>query len=214
VHDDFSNPSSGWAQSQQPDYTAEYVNGGYRIFVNKPRIADVEVPASLSSTLTDVRVDAEATKVGGPNNGAFGLICRAHVSSSSNAIDSYYAFVITGDGRFLLVKTSKPGVYTLLGTGQWQSSNVIHQGQATNQLRADCVGRQLALYVNGQKLLAVQDGDLTSGAAGLLVGTPDDAAGTDIVFHQFVVERPEPGGPVNRGIPGNKPPEAFLAQHV
>lgn len=206
LHDDFANPSSDWAQSHQPDYTAEYVNGGYRMMVNKPGpFIRAQVPAPLVNvTMPDMRVEVEATKVGGPNNGAFGLICRAHVAGEG--IDRFYAFEISGDGKYVAWKQLESGEQTVLGTGQWQSSNVINQGQATNQLRADCVGNRLAFYVNGQKLLEVQDGDITSGAAGLLVRTPPGTAGTDVVFHYFSAE---PAGPVQ---PPSQEPSPTLAE--
>ena len=59
----------------------------------------------------------------------------------------------------------------------------------TNRLRVDCIGNRLSLYVNGEIVAEVTDGDLASGDVGLASGTYDDP-GTDMRFDNFVVYRP------------------------
>jgi hypothetical protein len=68
-------------------------------------------------------------------------------------------------------------------------SDKILKGDATNHIRADCVGDTLTLYVNGEKLAEAKDSDFTSGDVGLMAGTFDQV-GVDIRFDNFVVSRP------------------------
>jgi hypothetical protein len=68
-------------------------------------------------------------------------------------------------------------------------TDAIRQGEATNHIRADCVGSSLTLHVNGAELAEVQDDTLASGDVGLLAGTFDQP-GTELLFDDFVVKRP------------------------
>lgn len=56
-------------------------------------------------------------------------------------------------------------------------------------LRADCNGSQLALFVNGAKVVAAQDGDYKSGSVGLFAAT-NDASGIDVAFTNLSISRP------------------------
>ena len=68
-------------------------------------------------------------------------------------------------------------------------SEAINQGNATNRLRADCIGQTLTLYVNDQQVFQTSDSQFSSGDVGLIAGT-FDVAGTDIHFDNFVVRKP------------------------
>jgi hypothetical protein len=70
-----------------------------------------------------------------------------------------------------------------------QPSKAIRLGTALNRLRADCVADRLTLYVNGEKLVEVQDTEFASGDVGLIAGTYQ-SAGTDIRFDNFIVYQP------------------------
>jgi len=68
-------------------------------------------------------------------------------------------------------------------------SAAIPKGHVGVHLRADCVGNNLALFVNGQHLVTVQDDAFSDGDVGLLVGT-FDTPGADLLFDNFVVYKP------------------------
>ena len=68
-------------------------------------------------------------------------------------------------------------------------SEQINQGNATNAIRADCVGDNLTLYANGTILADVRDSRFTSGDVGLIAGT-FDIPGAEILFDDFVVRQP------------------------
>lgn len=178
--DDFTDPTSGWDQVTDADGETNYANGAYRIFVNTTR---TDVWANPGLNFTDVRIEVEATKVGGPDDNDFGVTCRVMDASR------FYFFIISSDGYYAIGKF-KNDEQELLGTDALQPSEAILKGAATNQLRADCVGDTLTFYVNGQQLAQVQDSEFPSGDVGLIAGSYD-TPGTDIHFDNFVVLRPE-----------------------
>ncbi len=177
--DDFADPSSGWDQVNNPEGITNYENGYYRILVNT---TDTDVWANPGLHFTDVIIEVEATKAGGPDDNDFGVICRY------KDIDNFYMFIISSDGYYGVGKV-KNGELTLVGTDQLQPHKVIRQGAATNQIRADCIGSHLVLQVNGTTLADVVDGEFTSGDVGLVAGTYSES-GTDIHFDNFIVRRP------------------------
>ena len=58
-----------------------------------------------------------------------------------------------------------------------------------NHIRADCIGNELTLYVNGQQVATATDSEFTGGDIGVIAGT-FSTPGTDIHFDNFVVTRP------------------------
>ena len=179
--DDFSDPSSGWDVVTVSDGETNYANGVYRIFVNTTR---TDIWANPGLSFTDVRVEVDATKVGGPDDNDFGVICRSMSASQ------FYFFYISSDGYYAIGKL-KDGEQELIGMESLQPSESINQGDAANHIRADCIGDRLALYVNGEKIAEVQDSEYTSGDVGLIAGSYD-TPGVDIHFDNFMVLRPDP----------------------
>lgn len=178
--DDFSNPDSGWDRVNVKDGMTDYTeNGTYRILVNLP---NTDVWSNPGLTFTDVRIEVDATKVGGPDDNDFGVQCRYQDA------DNFYFFIISSDGYYAIGKV-KNGEQTLLSGESMDYSDAVLQGAATNHLRADCVGSYLAFYVNGTPLATVEDSDFTQGDVGLMAGT-FDTPGTDILFDNFTVLQP------------------------
>ncbi len=177
--DDFSDPSSGWDRVSVSDGVTDYVDGVYRIFVNT---SNTDVWANPGLNFDDVRIEVQATKVGGDDNNDFGIICRYQDNAN------FYFFVISSDGYYGVGKFVQ-GEQKLIGSESMPPSEKINTGNATNHLRADCVGNKLRLYVNDELLTEVEDSDFTSGDVGLLAGSFDQP-GTDIHFDDFVVLKP------------------------
>ncbi|HEX5506223.1 MAG TPA: hypothetical protein VFW96_26630 [Thermomicrobiales bacterium] len=185
LKDDFSNPNSGWDQGQFPSGDSiAYANGGYRFTLSQPHKALVASNSKLAN-LTDTRVEVDATRIGGPDDNLFGILCRATDSG-----DFYVAAIssggeIAGLGDFVLLKV-KNDQTTVLVEG---ADSAIHTGGATNRIRFDCVGNSLTLYVNGQRVAGVQDGDLTSGEVAL-TAVSDNTPGVAIRFDNFAATKP------------------------
>jgi hypothetical protein len=77
----------------------------------------------------------------------------------------------------------------MLGQDEMFLSSAIHQGDAVNEIVAECIGDQLVLHVNGELVDDVRDGTFVSGDVGLMAGTYEKV-GVDIRFDNFAVYRP------------------------
>jgi hypothetical protein len=177
--DDFSDPSSGWDRINQSDGITDYADGVYRIFVNT---VNTDIWSNPGLDFGDVRVEVDATKVGGNDNNDFGVICRYQDS------DNYYFFIASSDGYYGIGRFVG-GKQELIGVESMPPSEVIKKGDATNHLRADCIGSKLSLFVNDQFLTQVEDTAFTSGDVGLLAGSLD-SPGVDIHFDNFKALKP------------------------
>ncbi len=177
--DDFSDPSSGWATVREPNQIIAYEDGGFRIWVNQPNFDYWSVP---DLRFTDVQIEVDITKLGGPDDNDIGVICRYENP------DNFYGFLISSDGYYGISERQN-GEHQVIGMDGMKYSSVIHTGAARNHVRADCVGNTLTLYVNGVKLTEIEDLSLAFGDVGLLAGSFDQP-GVDILFNKFVVKKP------------------------
>lgn len=176
--DDF-DVGSGWHTSQGDDFGFEYVQGGYRIYVN---IRTAPIWSIRQRDYADARLEVDATRTAGPESGYYGLVCRFDQEERN-----YYALVISPDGTAAIAKSENNEFEFLQQVTA--PAGVINSGDATNRLRADCLDDTLALYANGQQLVQVIDDDFESGWIGLIAGTrdePDFAA----LFDNLVIFRP------------------------
>jgi hypothetical protein len=177
--DDFSDMSSGWDRVEDEVGIADYADGVYRIFVDTD---NTDAWANPGLDFSDTVIEVEATKVGGPDDNDFGVICRYE------DIDNFYFFIISSDGFYATGKVMD-GVQELMGTSSMEPDDAIKTGNVTNNIQVDCIGSTLTLYANGKHLTTVEDDTFASGDVGLLAGT-FDSPGTDIHFDNFVVRQP------------------------
>jgi hypothetical protein len=176
--DDFSRPTTGFDHFMAAEGIMDYDSGGYRILVNAQQ---TNFWATPRRNFTDVRMEVDTGKLGGPDENRIGLLCRY-------TDNNYYFFLITSDGYYGI------GIYyegkaILLGQNEMWANENIKKGLAVNHLRADCAGSMLTFYVNGFQVAAAQDSILKSGDVGLLAGTFNQP-GVDVVFDNFVVLKP------------------------
>ena len=125
---------------------------------------------------------AEATRIGGPEDNNFGLICR--YTGEGN----FYFFIVSSDGYFGIGKYLD-GDQILIGSDLMQRTDLVLPGEQTNHLRAECIGETLRLFINGTLQYEVSDPDHTHGDVGLIAGTFEEP-GTDILFDHFAVLQP------------------------
>jgi hypothetical protein len=177
--DDFSDPSSGWDQVRNDEGITDYEDGIYRINVQS---ANIDYWANPNLNFTDVIIDVQATKVNGPDDNDFGVLCRYQDAKN------FYFFIISSDGYYGVGKM-KDDQQILISSDNLLPSEVINQGDATNHLQAACIGNSLSISVNDQNLISVEDADFLSGDVGLIAGTYD-SSGTDIHFDNFRVLKP------------------------
>jgi len=177
--DDFSDPSSGWDRVNQTDVITEYQDNYYRIRVND---TNLNAWANPGLYYTDVIVEVDTYKVGGPTDNLFGVICRYQ----NNA--NFYTGVISSDGFGGILHLNN-GTFDNLGGEFLEAYDAIILGGDLNHIRFDCIGSTLTLFVNGAFLISVNDSTLTNGDVGLLAGTYSEA-GTDMYFDDFSVYVP------------------------
>jgi hypothetical protein len=177
--DDFSDPSSGWDRVDVAEGVTDYGDGVYRIFVNTH---NTDQWANPGLDFVDTIIEVEATKVGGPDDNDFGVICRYE------DFENFYFFIISSDGYYAVAKVMD-GVQELMGESEMMPNDAIKKGNVTNQIQVACDGSRLTLTVNDTQLISVSDSTFPSGDVGLLAGTFDEP-GTEIHFDNFVVREP------------------------
>ncbi len=182
--DDFSRPVSGWDRYSDPTYSSDYYEGGYRIHVLEPNTDAWAVP---QLDLADVQIEVDATKLGGPDDNVYGVLCRYKDSRN------FYFFLVSSDG-YSGIGVYKDGRRRLLTDDSLLPSGAVNVGGALNHIRADCNGYQLRLLVNGILVAEAQAAEWPRGDVGLIAGTYDQP-GTEIIFDNFSVLQPDSRGP-------------------
>ena len=181
--DDFSDTNSGWDRSNWESGITDYNNDAYQMLVKVP---NYDIWANPGRSFDgDVRVEADATKVGGNADDDYGLICRY---SGEPSAPNYYYFAISSDG-FAVIGKMAAGENAYISSEQMNPSDAINQGMATNRLRADCIGSNLTFYVNGIQVASVSDSSYTSGDVGFIAGT-FDIPSAEFLFDNLVVSKP------------------------
>jgi hypothetical protein len=173
----FADNTSGWDRVKNDGGIMDYDSGGYRILVRQPGL---NFWSTLGRNFGDVRVEADVTRLNGPDENRTGLICRYQHGD-------YYFFIISNDGYYAIGKFVR-GQTFLLGQSEMQKSDLIQSG-SVNHLHADCIGDTLTFYVNNTQVAATQDSDFATGDVGVLAGAFTEP-GVDVLFQNFVVLQP------------------------
>ena len=177
--DDFSENSSGWDRFQGEIGLTDYQHETYRIWVNEP---NTDLFANPGQFFEDMVIEVNASRVGGPDNNSFGLICRYQDEQN------FYSAQISSDG-YAGIFRMKNGVVKLLGHDQMIAVPAILGGSAVNQIRFECVGTSLTLAVNDVPVDTRKDKNFENGDVGLIAGTLEET-GTLIAFDDFIVTQP------------------------
>ncbi len=175
--DKFESNVSGWDRLSNDGGIMDYDSGGFRILIRQPNMNYWSTP---DRNFGDVRVEADVTKLNGPDENRTGLICRYQHGD-------YYFFIISNDGFYGIGKFIG-GQTLLLGQSTMLPSEFIQKDEM-NHLRADCIGNTLTLYVNFNQVATVQDSDFATGDIGMLAGAFNEP-GVDVLFQNFVVIQP------------------------
>jgi hypothetical protein len=175
--EDFEDNTTGWDRLANEHGIMDYDRGGYRMLIQQPGFNLWSTP---EKNYSNVRIEADVTKLNGPDENRAGLMCRYQNGD-------YYFFIISSDGFYAIGKFIG-GNALLLGQTEMQSSEFI-QGDNINHLRADCIGNTLSFYVNFNEVAVVQDSDFPAGDVGLVAGAFSEP-GVDVLFDHFVVIQP------------------------
>lgn len=179
--DDFSKPGNGWLATKTDYAEFGYLEGEYRVLLNKPDFNTYSLLPKQSYDNCSVEVDVRLAA--GPSNGVFGILCRAEADAQT--VHKAYVFAIRADGFYAILKRTSPSFWDAIAYGK--ESKAIKPGNAVNHLRADCSDDTLTFYVNGEKLLEKKDAAFKTGSVGLAVTTQPKSEALDVRFDNFVV---------------------------
>ena len=175
--DDFSANYGGWSlTSTQGGSSVSYAHQGLEFIINEK---DQDYWSTMPGEYSNIGVGVDASKLGGPDDNTFGVICRYKDA------ENFYAFLISSDGYYGIIKV-KDGIYSLLSGKNMDYDAGIVRGLGTNRVLGICSQDELGLFVNGKLLTIVQDPDLTEGRVGMIAGT-NAAPGTDILFDNMIL---------------------------
>jgi hypothetical protein len=175
--DDFT--AGYWIEEKTTGMELRYKARGYSIYNNV--VGDITFSVR-NQELANVRIEVDGARQRGPLDGFYGVICN--FTNGGN----YYFLGIGADGWYGIgMKLSSR--LTFLEEGIDKTATV-HTGGGANQIRGDCYNGMLVLWVNGVRMLAVQDHTFSAGMTGLAVGTRKDP-GVEVLFQNFNLYTPQ-----------------------
>lgn len=177
--DDFSETGSGWDRFEGEIGSTSYQDETFQIRVNEP---NTDLFANPGQLFKDVVIEVTATRLGGPLDNNFGVICRYQDEKN------FYAAQISSDG-YAGIFRMKNGALRLLGHKQMIPAPSILGGSAANLIRFECIGQSLTLTVNGAPVDMREDKSFNNGDVGLIAGSFEES-GTWVAFDDFRVSQP------------------------
>ncbi len=189
--DNFSSRAYGWLDASDRSGSIHYYNGAYRILNRTPDWTIWSYPAKASvypSAPANIRIKAVAHIIFGPNNSAYGIICRANPNS-----DSAYAFIVS-EAYVAIYKSSGAHSSRILDSNANTSAVPV---KANNVLQAQCTnegqqGVRPVFSLNGRIVAAATDTNnpLLTGTVGFTVVQPRNVNNpVEAEFDNFVVSR-------------------------
>lgn len=180
LDDRFDAPKLAWPSD--PLIIARRIATGYRI---TPRLDSdfVAIGAPLGEAFRDVLVGATFRKLGGPENGVYGLLLRDRgpmPRDGRNQTGRFYLGQIDGRGAVSIWRREQDLWFELAA---WTQVDAVHTGEASNDVTFESVGGRLTLTVNGQTAATTDDAVLDQGGVGLFVA----GGGNDVLIERFVV---------------------------
>lgn len=177
--DDFSL-DTGWSLYTADTHGFKLADEAYTIYANTRNGFIWSVRVRMD-TPADVIVETDAVRIDGPETGYYGAVCRFQSGTK------YYALLISESGSYGIAKMDG---WQLEFIEQGQAADgVINSDGEFNRVRGDCIGNTLTLYVNGQKLLEVQDDTFLDGKVGLILATFDEKH-LEVKYDNFAVYEP------------------------
>lgn len=183
--DDFVDENGcGWLQFSSGGNSAEISDGVLRVGTTTTGAVAWTNP---QVSVADAEISVQARQISDSNDNGYGLICRYTDE------ENFYVFLISGDGFYAIGKytSAESDIIYLTGSApiHYTASDAINQGISTNLIRANCVGNQLSLTVNGQPLTTVTDTSHTEGDVGVITALFEPGS-TLIEFDNFSVSAP------------------------
>ncbi len=177
--DDFSDPTSGLYGYAETDGWGYYDAKTERYIYALPALpgatydyyADVALPDSFALQIS--------TSYTGTDNNAYGLIFQVMDD------ESFYLFRVSGDGYFIVEKSSADGVEPLI---DWTIADVVAMEEGGENLLT-VVGRggEYDLYINSVQVGSFNDEDYSGGSVGIVADAYDPDLPASFFFDELVV---------------------------
>lgn len=173
--DDFS-ADTGWVTEYSDQVAMHFGMGGY---VMQNKVVQDIVWSVRNTYLDNVRVEAIGHTLKGRRTDYYGVTCN--FGNGSN----YYAAVVGNDGSYGIARQLDGNLEFV----KWEldQSGTVYTF-SDNHIRADCMSNKIVMYVNGQRMMELENLTFTAGRAGFAVGT-GDLAGHEVLFTYFAVYR-------------------------
>jgi DNA-directed RNA polymerase subunit RPC12/RpoP len=180
--DTFSDPASGWGAGTFEQNTAGYAPGGYHILLGKDSGSE---PVYIKDGFGDLSISVDAKQTAGPLDSWMGVLCRARKDVGA------YGFEVSATGKYEIVKYRYSAQGSRGSPLERGDLSVPPKNDGANQLRADCIGSALTLWLNGRAVTTFKDNDFTTGGFGLIAETgASGKGGGDVLFSNYVVKGP------------------------
>ena len=156
LEEDFAD-GGGWRDYAADELFLGVEDGAYKIdFVGRKYVW-----TQGDAQYTDVVVEADFEQNSDYDHNAFGLACRLDPANSGRG----YFFLISGDGYASIRWSNGRSLVPIVAV---RPSAPVNRGEASNRLRAVCVGDYLALWVNDEFVVEARDRRASAGAVGLV----------------------------------------------
>jgi hypothetical protein len=177
--DGFDSQNGNWTTYSTQAGAASYKDG--KLYIKNYTASEYSSASFREQQFSDFALEVEMVLVSGSSANRQGVICR--YSSEGD----YYNLGISADGEYLIQKFVG-GVATWLKSPT--SSSHINTGSGvTNNVRVECMGNSLTLYVNGIRVAHITDNTLVSGYVGFLANSSSGEY-TEVAFDNAVIWTP------------------------
>jgi hypothetical protein len=177
LEDDFEPGDPGW-DLMQVAWADRSIEGGRLNMTITELNAMVWTTNVELESVDDFELEVDATMVGGPIIGSYGIVFRAQ------DVNNWYSFLISGDGKFQLACLYDNAGYSIV---DWTPMAAVKGPGSVNHLRLVVDGPQIGAYVNGELLAIVPVNVFRRGDIGLAAATPPDERGVTVTFDNLRV---------------------------
>jgi len=169
--DNFSTSKNSFFGSYSDDISSNYFeNGKYRIEVFPMNSSSAYFARTMPTNFT---LEVEATQVSGPNDNGYGVIFE------SENWKNYYYFLISSDGYYRIARLIN-NIWLVESMNNWNKSDVILTGNATNLINITCNKGNFSFCVNDQYVGGFNDEYSDPKMIGLMAET-ENTPGTVII---------------------------------
>jgi hypothetical protein len=177
--DGFDYQNGNWTTYSKEDGSVFYKDG--KLHIKNYTASEYSSASHTQMQFSDFALEVEMELVSGSSANRQGVICRY------SGEGDYYNLGISADGQYLIQKFVG-GVATMLRAPK--SSSHIRTGLGvTNNVRVECIGNSLTLYVNGFSVAHVTDNTLVAGYVGFLANSSSGEY-TEVAFDNVVIWTP------------------------